>query len=309
MFSFYHKISVLLFVTFCTSQVLANDLATLNPKAPPGLNFDLLDWNITVPTDANNDGKIDTIPEEFLAKGFSYEPYFYTAADGGMVFTAFVKGPKTSKNTKYTRSELREMLRRGNNRIKTQGVNENNWVFSSVRGKEQRKAGGVDGRLEATLAVNNVTVTGDPKQVGRVIVGQIHAKDDEPAKIYYRKLPNNTKGSIYLAHEPRGGDDQYYEFVGSRSSNAKDPEDGIALDERFGYIIDVKGDTLTVTLSREGKDDVTHVVDMQDSGYNKRDQYMYFKAGVYNQNSTGLPEDYAQATFYRLVNTHKGYNH
>tara|TARA_R110002111_G_scaffold131251_2_gene196214 strand:- start:39 stop:827 length:789 start_codon:yes stop_codon:yes gene_type:complete len=262
-----------------------------------------------VPTDANNDGKIDTIPEEFLAKGFSYKPYFYTAEDGGMVFTAFVKGPKTSKNTKYTRSELREMLRRGNNRIKTQGVNENNWVFSSVRGKEQRKAGGVDGRLEATLAVNNVTVTGDPKQVGRVIVGQIHAKDDEPARLYYRKLPNNTKGSIYLAHEPRGGDDQYYEFVGSRSSNAKDPEDGVALDEKFSYIIDVKGDILTVTLSREGKDDITQVVDMQDSGYNKRDQYMYFKAGVYNQNSTGVPEDYAQATFYRLVNTHNGYDH
>ena len=309
MFSFYHRISLLIFTTLCSSQIFADDLPPLNPKAPPGLNFDLLDWNITVPTDANNDGKIDTIPEEFLAKGFSYEPYFYTAADGGMVFTAFVKGPKTSKNTKYTRSELREMLRRGNNRIKTQGVNENNWVFSSVRGKEQRKAGGVDGRLEATLAVNNVTITGDPKQVGRVIVGQIHAKDDEPARIYYRKLPNNTKGSIYLAHEPRGGNDQYYEFVGSRASNAKDPEDGIALDEKFSYIIDVQGDILTVTLSREGKEDITHVVDMQNSGYNKRDQYMYFKAGVYNQNSTGVPEDYAQATFYRLVNSHKGYEH
>jgi poly(beta-D-mannuronate) lyase len=309
MFSFYHKISLLFLVVFSAFPSFADELPILNPNAPPGLNFDLLDWNISVPTDANNDGKIDTIPEKFLAKGFSYEPYFYTAADGGMVFTAFVKGPKTSKNTKYTRSELREMLRRGNTRIKTQGVNKNNWVFSSIRGKEQRKAGGVDGRLEATLAVNNVTVTGDPKQLGRVIVGQIHAKDDEPARIYYRKLPHNTKGSIYLAHEPRGGKDQYYEFVGSRASNAKDPEDGVALDEKFSYVIDVKGDILTVTLIREGKDDITHVVDMKDSGYNKRNQYMYFKAGVYNQNSTGKPEDYAQATFYRLVNTHKGYDH
>lgn len=299
----------LLFGSLLTLFCLNSGANELNPKAAPGVNFDLFDWNLTVPTDANNDGKIDTIPETLLAKGFSYEPYFYTAADGGMVFTSFVKGPKTSKNTKYTRSELREMLRRGNNRIKTQGVNKNNWVFSSVRGKEQRKAGGVDGRLEATLAVNNVTVTGDPKQLGRVIVGQIHAKDDEPARIYYRKLPHNTKGSIYLAHEPRNGDDQYYEFVGSRASNAKDPEDGVALDEKFSYVIDVKGDILTVTLIREDKDDITHVVDMKDSGYNKRNQYMYFKAGVYNQNSTGKPEDYAQATFYRLVNTHEGYDH
>lgn len=299
----------LLFSLLLSLHCLSSGANELNPKAAPGINFDLLDWNLTVPTDANNDGKVDTIPEKFLVKGFSYEPYFYTAADGGMVFTAFVEGPKTSKNTKYTRSELREMLRRGDNRIKTQGVNKNNWVFSTVRGKEKRKAAGVDGRLEATLAVNNVTITGDPKQLGRVIVGQIHAKDDEPARIYYRKLPNNTKGSIYLAHEPRGRDDQYFEFVGSRASNAKDPEDGIALDEKFSYIIDVKGDILTVTLVREGKDDITHVVDMKDSGYSKRDQYMYFKAGVYNQNSTGQPEDYAQATFYRLVNTHNGYDH
>ncbi|MBU3004790.1 polysaccharide lyase family 7 protein [Paraglaciecola arctica] len=309
MHSYYQKISLLFVAVLCCPLVIAEDVPTLNPKVPPGLNFDLLDWNLSLPLDTNNDKKVDTIPETFLEKGFQLKPYFYTAADGGIVFTAFVKGPKTSKNTKYTRSELREMLRRGNTRIKTQGVTENNWVFSSVRGKTQRKAGGVDGRLEATLAVNNVTVTGDPKQLGRVIVGQIHAKDDEPARIYYRKLPNNTKGSLYLAHEPRGGDDQYYEFVGSRSSNAKDPEDGIALDEKFSYIIDVQGDTLTVTLSRQGKDDITHTVDMQNSGYHKRDQYMYFKAGVYNQNSTGVAEDYAQATFYRLVNSHRGYEH
>ncbi len=32
--------------------------------------------------------------------------------------------------------------------------------------------------------------------------------------------------------------------------------------------------------------------------------YMYFKAGVYNQNNTGDPEDYAQATFYELAASH-----
>ncbi|MCF2947517.1 polysaccharide lyase family 7 protein [Paraglaciecola aquimarina] len=286
----------------------ANKNQQLNPKAPPGLNFDLADWNISLPVDTNKDGKVDTIPGELFKKGFEYKPYFYTADDGGMVFTAFVDGVKTSKNTKYTRTELREMLRRDDYSIKTQGVTKNNWVFSSVRGKTQREAGGVDGRLEATVAVNNVTVTGDSKQIGRVIIGQIHAKDDEPARLYYRKLPYNSKGVVYLAHEPREGDEQYYEFNGSRASNAKEPEDGIALNEKFSYVIDVKGDTLTVTLIREGKEDITHIVDIKDSGYHKRDQYMYFKAGVYNQNNSGDPKDYVQATFYRLENTHKGYD-
>jgi poly(beta-D-mannuronate) lyase len=35
---------------------------------------------------------------------------------------------------------------------------------------------------------------------------------------------------------------------------------------------------------------------------------MYFKAGVYNQNKSGDVDDYVQATFYALSNTHQGYN-
>jgi poly(beta-D-mannuronate) lyase len=38
------------------------------------------------------------------------------------------------------------------------------------------------------------------------------------------------------------------------------------------------------------------------SGYN--DDWMYFKAGVYNQNNSGTSSDYVQATFYNLVVTH-----
>ena len=46
---------------------------------------------------------------------------------------------------------------------------------------------------------------------------------------------------------------------------------------------------------------------MSDSGYDSGGQYMYFKAGVYNQNSTGDPKDYVQATFYKIENSHSGY--
>jgi len=34
---------------------------------------------------------------------------------------------------------------------------------------------------------------------------------------------------------------------------------------------------------------------MSESGYNRSDQYMYFKAGVCNQNKTGEPTGYVQA--------------
>ncbi|GGA87412.1 hypothetical protein GCM10011369_31830 [Neiella marina] len=280
----------------------------LDPNLPPSGNFDLLDWTLGVPVDNDGDGKSDTIKEIELSSGYEHSSWFYTDSDGGMVFKAPVDAPKTSTNTSYTRSELREMLRRGDTSYSTKGVGGNNWVFSSAPSSAQNAAGGVDGLLTATLAVNHVTTTGDSSQQGRVIIGQIHANDDEPVRIYYRKLKNNAKGSIYIAHEPRTGSEQYYEMIGSRSSSASNPVDGIALDEQFSYSIRVVGNTLTVTIMRDGKADVVQQVDMSASGYDDSSQYMYFKAGVYNQNNTGDGNDYVQATFYALDNTHTGYN-
>ncbi|GAM65289.1 alginate lyase precursor [Vibrio ishigakensis] len=281
----------------------------LDPSLPPSGNFDLLDWTLSIPVDNSGDGKADTIKENELSASYEHSSFFYTAADGGMTFKAPVDGAKTSSNTSYTRSELREMLRRGDTSHDTKGVGKNNWVFSSAPSSDRNAAGGVDGTLTAELKVDHVTTTGSSSQVGRVIVGQIHANDDEPVRIYYRKLPNNSLGSIYIAHEPNGGSDSWYEMIGSRSSSASNPSDGIALGEVFGYKIDVQGNTLIVTITRAGKPDVVQSVDMSNSGYDVGGQYMYFKAGVYNQNNTGDANDYVQATFYKVENKHTGYAH
>lgn len=288
--------------------VLLGDWQALDPQNKPGENFDLRDWSLTLPTDLNNDKKADTVYEKPLSGGFDLSPLFYTANDGGMVFASPNVGAKTSKKTKYARTELREMLRRGNTAVKTQGVTKNNWVFGSAPGASRKKAGGVNGSLEATLAVNRVSVTGEKKKVGRVIIGQIHANDDEPIRLYYRKLPGHEKGSIYFAHEILDGDDVWVEMLGSRSSSAQEPEDGIKLNEKFSYKITGQENWLLVTLIRSGKPNITKTYDMSDSGYHKRNQYMYFKAGVYNQNNSGDAKDYVQATFYHLANTHQGYH-
>ena len=279
---------------------------TASAAEAPSTKFDLLGWTLSVPVDDNGDSKADTIKEKQLAGGYISSDFFYLADDGGMVFKAPIGGAKTSKNTTYTRSELREMIRRGNTKHKTKGVGGNNWVFSSAPAEDKAKAGGVDGRMEATLAVNHVTTGGADYQVGRVVIGQIHADHNEPIRIYYRKLPGNSKGSLYYAHEPvKGfGKEVYVEMVGSKSNSASNPADGIALNEKFGYVIDVKGNTLTVTLKRAGKADIVKVTDMSKSGYDQGNKYMYFKAGVYNQNKSGDLDDYVQATFYDLKVTH-----
>ncbi|GDY24257.1 hypothetical protein AHAT_01470 [Agarivorans sp. Toyoura001] len=293
----------------CNDEEVTEPVEDLNPSLPPSANFDLQDWYLSIPTDTDNSGTADSIKESELNNGYENNEYFYTGADGGMVFKSPIYGYKTSANTTYVRTELREMLRRGNTSIKTQGVNKNNWVFSSAPSSAQTAAGGVNGELFATLAVNHVTTTGDAYQIGRVIIGQIHANDDEPIRLYYRKLPNNQNGAIYFAHESRNASsDDWVEMIGSRSDNASNPADGIALDEKFSYRIKVVANMLYVTIYREGKDQVTASYNMSSSSYDDADQYMYFKAGVYNQNKSGDDDDYVQATFYVLNNSHDGYN-
>ena len=230
-----------------------------------------------------------------------------------MVFRATVAGAKTSKNTQFTRTELREMLRRGDTSIRTRNdddsPNANNWVFSSAPVSAQRAAGGIDGTLRATLAVNHVTTTGDRNLVGQVVIGQIHAATDEPIRLYYRKRPGHTRGSIYAAHELSGGDDIFFDMIGSRSDDAPDPVDGIALGERFSYEINARGNLLRVTISRNGTVKAAQSIDMTESGYGVAKDFMYFKAGVYNQNDTGEPDDFVQATFYELEATHNEFDH
>lgn len=278
-------------------------------KLPPSENFDLAGWTLSIPIDEDGNGKADNIDEAQLSQGYQNDTYFFTGNDGGMVFKAPIKGYKTSKNTDYTRTELREMLRRGDRSIATRdesGIpNKNNWVFSSAPKDAQKLAGAVDGVLEAVLAVNRVTTTGKSSQVGRVIIGQIHAKDDEPIRLYYRKLPNNKRGVIYAAHEPVGKKDKYYDLLGSRKSQ-DDPKAGFELDEKFGYKIEAKGNKLRVTISdSKGRTKAKQTIDMRGSNYDKADDFMYFKAGVYNQNKSGRDDDYVQATFYKLTATHK----
>lgn len=277
----------------------------LDPNRAPSENFDLSTWKLNTPEN-NGSGFAKTISVSELNNGYQSSNYFYTAEDGGMVFKCPIDGYKTSAGTTYTRVELREMLRGTDTNISTQGVNKNNWVFGTAPEADKNAAAGFDGEMNATLAINHVTTTGDESHIGRLIIGQIHANDDEPIRLYYRKLNENTLGSIYFAHEPTDGNgsEQWHEMIGSRSDGASNPSDGIALDEKFSYSIKVVGDMLTVTISREGKEDVVKTIDMENSGFNVSGQYMYFKAGVYQANKSGDATDYAQVTFYALEKTH-----
>jgi poly(beta-D-mannuronate) lyase len=276
-------------VASATYTVVTGTGATgLDPLAPPSDNFDLAKWKLTIPS--GSDISVSTLNGGYiLANAFFTDP-----VTGGMVFRCpNIAG--TTSGSSYSRTELREML---DESAGTTNLG-NNWVLGTSSTSAKAAAAGVDGTMNATLTVDHVSTTGDSAKVGRVVVGQIHGPDTEIIRLYFHKRPSDAKGAIYFGHDTPSNSNTYYPIIGDPAN--LDPAGGIALGERWSYEIKVVGQTLIVSVTPDGRPTVTTSLPIE-TGYN--DQYLYYKAGVYNQNNTGDSGDYVQATFYSLTHTH-----
>ena len=90
-------------VTAATS--CAHGSGSLNPKAPPGCNFDLSPWTLQLPTGSS--GNPTTISNPTLA---TYtDSHFYTASDGAMHFDDPGVNCVTTPNSTHCRTELSEV--------------------------------------------------------------------------------------------------------------------------------------------------------------------------------------------------------
>lgn len=248
-------------------------LPDLNRHLPPSGNFDLTHWKLTLPSGS------EISPTE-LNSGYARSDAFYTDAEtGGMVFRSpNIAG--TTPNSRYSRSELREMRApEGPTRAAP-----NNWTTDD------------GGTLNATLRIDHVSNTGESSKVGRVIVGQIHGEGAEPVRLYYHKRPHETRGRIYA-----GLDSSANVNAWSPDIVPNDDGRGIALGEVFSYRIKLTGLQLEVEVSTSDGSKETLVIRI-DRGYERT--HLYFKAGVYNQNNTGDASDYVQATFFALRSLH-----
>jgi parallel beta-helix repeat protein len=92
----------------------ASAVVRLNPAKPPGSNFDLSHWKLTLP-----DAVASEIPAAQLTAG-STNSFFFTGADGAMVFWCPVTGGTTSGSS-YPRAELRELLDPENDNVNWTG--------------------------------------------------------------------------------------------------------------------------------------------------------------------------------------------
>jgi hypothetical protein len=252
--------------------------------------------------------------------------------DGCVTFKAPNIGT-TSSGSNFVRAELRELVTMYiDDRFDDTDI-ENQWVTSEASAANRNDAGGVDGKMTATLKVNTVSVdyAGDADdQVGRIIVGQIHGVDHEPVKIYYQKMPDHSKGSVYFTVDGADGkpkdrvyvigySDKDYEKHANGSATLSNPANGIALGEKWSYEINLAGNQLNVTVWHNGNmyttaDSIAYSrtqsravisnasdVNAITLGSHFDNDLMYFKAGLYNQNNTGTNSpNYAEVTFYQI---------
>ena len=120
----------------------------------PGELIDASRWYLTLPTGAEGDP--DTVETDKLGT-YSSEHFKLNESGDGVVFTAHAGGA-TTKNSKYPRSELREMI----------GGDKASW----------------DGRSGTHVMELDQAITKAPRTKPDVIAGQIHGGDDDVMQIH-----------------------------------------------------------------------------------------------------------------------------
>ncbi|MGY8897031.1 MAG: polysaccharide lyase family 7 protein [Paraglaciecola sp.] len=278
----------------------------------PADKFDLTHWKITIPTDNNNDGKVDGISAKEI-QTFAHPDFFYLNGKGNMVFATPNKA-FTTPNSSNTRSELHHVV--GGMNSKKDGFANN---FALQANKDAEQYGQIGGNLQATLAVNHVAKRAkypNKPPAFSVVVGQIHATKDkkrvaqgdgygygnEPLKIYYKKWPEHQYGSVFwnyernLAKEDPNRQDISYSVWGTPWDETTAPgEQGIALDEPFSYEVNVYQNTMYLTFTSErlgtkhfeinlaNNVDANGQVDKLDHPNGYTGDANFFKAGAYDQ--------------------------
>ena len=281
----------------------------------PGRVIDLSHWNITIPTDHDKNGKPDSIKIPTISQ-FSHSDFFYVNEDNNVVFASPNKATTTA-NSSNTRSELRQMGRGSNKKIKTKAYGNN---FAVEANPKSGLFAAVGGKMEATLSVNHVSVSAgypDKAPAYSAVVGQIHGVKEktplspkygygnEPLKIYYKKFPNHNTGSVFWTYErnlAKNNPDRRdiaYPVWGNTWDIKTDPgSKGIALNEEFSYTVNVhenimyltfesaKQGTVKYEINLSNNVDAYGNVDSKDNSGGYTGDQMYFKAGIYNQCST-----------------------
>ena len=237
-----------------------------------------------------------------FANNFEHKDFFYTVSDGNNNWVVFKtpNGGDTHGTSNNTRTELAQVKK---------------WYPKTANDK-----------LKASLKVMNVSATGDARVAASysVVVGQIHSADkheNEPLKIFYKKFPGHTKGSVFWHYEINTkGDDNSGRWDYSTAVWGNDfsvvGADVNTYPEEFSYEIEVKNGIMSLKFSSEGHESKTFsknliqseyittedipeqtqklFVPIGQDGVERENAYAgegcFFKLGAYNQTNGKSPE-------------------
>jgi len=277
--------------------------------------FPFLDqWKITLGTGDEVKDLID----------YEHEDYFYSTNDGTTDWVVY-KTPNsggTTANSSNTRSELRHNLP--------------DWVPNPDNDSQVEWTPEIGGKLTGTCKVMQISTTADARVPASfsVVVGQIHSSEgheNEPIKIFYKKFPGHTKGSVFWNYEinTEGDNGERWDYstaiwgndwsvIGSTADTyPAEPADGIELGEEFSYVINVYQGVMYLTFSSDGHETKTFTKSLISSDYTEYSdipqqvltvfsstgqdgteqtgaysgELQYFKQGAYNQTNGKDPDD------------------
>jgi len=215
---------------------------------------------------------------------YQKEDFFYVENDGSTDWVVY-KTPNsgiTSRTSKNTRTELGEKA---------------HWIPET------------GGKLTGTLKVQHVSTTGDATKASSysVVIGQIHSDEgheNEPLKIFYKKFPGHTKGSVFWNYEinPEGDNSGRFDFstavwghdfsvVGtSPTTYPEEPKFGIALREEFSYEVNVYKGIMYLTFTSEGHETITFTKSLIKSDFATKEDIPQQVIDVYASRRAVSPE-------------------
>jgi len=211
---------------------------------------------------------------------YAKDDFFYVENDGKTDWVVY-KTPNsgiTSRTSSNTRTELGQKA---------------HWIPET------------GGKLTGKLKVQHVSTTGnaDIASSYSVVVGQIHSDEgheNEPLKIFYKKFPGHTKGSVFWNYEinTKGDNSGRWDFstaawgydfsvVGDNAtSSPAEPEDGIALGEEFSYEVNIYKGIMYLTFTSEGHATKTFTKNLLKSDFATKSQIPQQVIDVYSSKRT-----------------------
>ena len=136
-------------------------------------DIDLSHWKVTIPEGSGKGGALSVSPPDIkdYATNALLKPYMFNdSVSGALVFFA-IPTDATTANTKYSRSELREQMVPGNDKV--------NWTFKQ------------GGELKIRMQMGDISRDANGKY-HKVIIAQIHGRLTEDQKALIGAKDNNA---------------------------------------------------------------------------------------------------------------------